>query len=275
MFGVFNRLILAAVILACPVVVAAPAKITLVIYLDLSASMGQHRNQLANMAEGITSELTAKCGDYEILVNNLHYASEYIQGGEVIKASENEPDWITKNTYNRDLLLKSRIRYDSNIASFLGATVFEADSRERTYTSVVDSIKEKLGSAPSGYLNPSALGVLILTDAAPVFEVLNPEEASLKFVEEIGPRKRYMVGSLGAKSESCMDFRYPEESKSTLEPQADLDKVSWLQEFTRLNRGYNWDICSTDRNKEMELLEQSVKDYMIMLMEEAKCQVNT
>ncbi|NQZ02086.1 MAG: hypothetical protein HRT45_15610 [Bdellovibrionales bacterium] len=244
---------------------------TLLVYVDMSASMTTHRNQLADMAGWITDELKAKCGDYEVLVNNLTYETEFAKGGEIVRGKD-QPAWVTKDTPNGKEIIRRRIAYNSWDPAFYYTTMLNSDSREKTYSSVLETLPQRLALAPSGNSPGSAVGILILTDAAPVFETHSPEDASLMLINQLGPRP-YMVGALGARSESCMDTSYANNEFSEELIQADPSKINWLNEFVALNQGYNWSICADDRDEEAELLERSVKDYMIMLMEEAQCMV--
>ena len=141
-----------------------------------------------------------------------------------------------------------------------------------TEAPVLNALKDARQSLFIIRADGQAVGILKLTDAAPVFETHSPEDASLMLINQLGPRP-YMVGALGARSESCMDTSYADNEFSEELIQADPSKINWLNEFVALNQGYNWSICADDRDEEAELLERSVKDYMIMLMEEAQCMV--
>jgi hypothetical protein len=250
---------------------SAASKVTLVIYVDLSESMGRHRKMVSEMAGWLTEELKTKCGDYEVLVNNITYVAKHVPGGEVIKGYQ-EPDWITKDTPDGKEMVRRRIEYNSLNPAFHYMTMLHSGSREKTYTSVLETIEARLATSPGGPYQDTTVGVLILSDAAPVFEAFSPEEATTLLSQQVNGRN-VMVGALGARRPSCMDTAYSENTSLADPPQPDLSKINWLNEFAALNRGYNWDICAPTIEGEASLLEQSVKDYMIMLMEEAQCLV--
>lgn len=237
----------------------ASAKVTLMIYVDMSGSMGGHRRDLANMAEVITENLEMKCGTYEVAVSNLTY-DDIQGGGELVQAGEG-PAFITESTANGKDLLARRIKYDNNQASFAGTTVYARGTHEKTYTSALETIESHLMQSPSGLNSDGTVGILILSDAAPYYESLNPEQASQAMPQLVAGRP-WMFGALGA-APSCMDFpTFPPDAPPS---RARQSQDNWLSQFSRMNDGYMWNMCAE------ESFEQSVMDYMIMLMDKAQC----
>lgn len=237
-------------------------KVSLMIYLDLSPSMNDKRAQVAAMADHITKNLEIQCGDYEIGVSNILYQDAKGGGGELI-AGQDEPKFITKHTPKGRELLKQRIQIDNEPTPGRAIPPYSTGIQEITYSSVAATLANHLKSAPSQLKNSLAVGTLILSDAAPFYEVMSPDQAIGQIHSQLGSRP-FIAGALGAGDIGrCLDAP-PIPMGGDMSDQRKLE-LGLLKDFTDLSGGYYWNMC-----RPLDI-EQTVQDFILMLMEKAGC----
>ncbi|MCB0408189.1 MAG: hypothetical protein KDD34_08300, partial [Bdellovibrionales bacterium] len=229
--------------------------------VDMSDSMNKKRDAVAQVAEKITERLGKQCQQYEIGVSNLVYKERVQIGGELV-VNYGEPAFITENTKNGVELLKERITaktyYQENKSIEF---MYAAGTSEKTYSSVLLTLPEHLKKSPSGLNNDSLVGVLILSDAAPFFEDLPPQQALSQIQASLHGRP-FMASSLGASSLQCLDSPI---KPGELEWDQLVHQLTWLEEFSKNSYGYHWNICS-----DLDM-DQSIDRFLNMLLQAAGC----
>jgi hypothetical protein len=244
----------------------ADKKVTLIIYLDFSLSMNNHRNKVAGLVPYMAERLQRECGNYQIATSNILYRDSHFNN----LTPYGNPTFISPETPRAEERVVHRI-----MAPFQGDTLeminldgyyeIVSGTKEVTYSSVAVSIEENRELLADQDL----VAALLVTDAAPAYELGTAEEM-LQRIHSALPQTQFMAGAVAMKMYNGMprslgpncrpDIPYsPQNSSDTINtsswPTGDL---SALDRFVRLSGGWVWDICEDDYQAHFQEFIQTV-----------------
>lgn len=243
--GIFVRRFLGALVFFG---FAAQAKeVTLIIYVDQSQSMGYEAKVLSKMADVITQRLEKTCGKYRVAVSGISYVGSEARTPSI----KGTPKFITERHGQIGVnLLRERI---------LSMATSEFSSKEKTYTTIVESFKRE----QSELYGSDFVATLLLTDAVPAFEEYTAAEA-LEEIYKIIPKRNFMsfgiVPSFHLNQLSCSVDESPILVSSLSNKQLDQPYL-----FFRQSGGFVADVCSKDMNSQID-------EFLSLVISNAECQ---
>ncbi len=248
-------------------------KVGLLVMLDMSASTKNHRQKLKNLAPIVRKAMESSSCDFKIGVGNIAY--DNLRRNDL--KPWGQPSFVTADTPNGDEMIWERIS-DPELVLFPNGTVSGDDetprgNRERTYSSMVESIEQNLPDLQ----DVVSLGVLLLTDTAPAFEIYGPQIALNRISDLLGSRP-FIPGMIRPSFFEGMMFEHWENSNaddgapvcrldipgqqipgnqiSTLEWQS--RDIEAMDTFIERAWGMSWDVCDKDYDDSLEAYLQTV-----------------
>ncbi len=252
--------------------------VTIVVQVDLSSSMKSHISKLKDLANQVHQAMEQSQCDYRIAVSNIQYY-DYIN---VNLTPWGEPTFVTKDIPTGPDIISDRIlnplaHFNSPMKDD-GEEALPNGANEITYGSIVSSIDQNWNLLQDS----DSLAYLLVTDAAPAFEELTPEQALAQIHTKLNG-KPFLAAILGplfsdpmpvyAKGHSCMPDFNGVYGDIYNPGGAHLDMEGWISKdinathrFARLSQGAFWDVCDPS-------YEEHIQEFILMVMDQMSCQL--
>lgn len=224
-------------------------KVTLLIHLDLSGSLKTMRPVIAQTLSPIIEQ--AMINDFceiQVAVADIKYRDRPDANLRPIGF----PEFVTNQTPNADQLIRERITTPFEVAA-LDPQFNElrdiAGGEELTYSSLAEFIKYNAVSLQ----NQDTVASLLITDAAPAYETMSPDEALNEIYSRIG-RAVYFAGVLANRFEDNMLVKDPNSSCQPDFPAFEYGDAENLSSQYKKISPQNWvskDIFAIDRFVEL------------------------
>lgn len=245
----------------------ADKKVSLIIYLDFSASMTKHIQKVADLIPMMTERLEKTCGNYQIATSNILYHNHHFNN----LTPYGTPTFITPETPRAQERITNRLTapFGSNTREMIaleGQYHVTSSTEEITYSSIVASIEHNLPSLQ----NQDLVAALIVTDAAPAFDHETPSSA-LQKIETLLPNTQFLAMAVGMKMFNGMPKTLgpncrPDFTGTSQNPSLDLlstdgwinPDLSSLEQFTRQSGGWVADICEDSYDSTLQDFIQTI-----------------
>lgn len=254
-------------------------KATILVLIDLSSSMPRHRKKLTQLAPIVKEAMERSQCDIKVGVGGIHYNDNK----KVSMKPWGKPAWITKDMENGSKVIADRIEFPYE--TIFNRQLSEEDedrlpngNSERTYSSIVKSIEANLAELKG----QAVVGTLLVTDAAPGYELFTPIDAKSK-IKSLLSDTPYVSGVIGPQLWEGMKIPSLNNDQERLHCQTDfhgtqtpgafVNKSSWttqdiesLNEFVKETRGWKWDVCEPT-------YDRSLQEFLQMILDAAGCQL--
>lgn len=258
-------------------------KVGLMILLDMSSSTRNHRRKFKNLAPLIKKAMENSQCDFKIGVGNIAYND--LNKNDLTPWGE--PAFVTMETPHAENLIWQRIS-DPESVLFPNGTISGDDetprgSAERTYSSMVEAVEQNKAALE----DTTSLGMILVTDAAPAYEIYTPREALQKIRQTLGNRPFIPAMIRPQLSHHMMmevwDFNTPasESQKSICRldipgsqvPGNKINTNDWVSKdieamdvFIQEAWGEKWNVCDENYDKSLE-------DYLQLVLTLSECQL--
>lgn len=223
-------------------------EVSLIIYVDQSASMAPKKDLIARMMKRVVNQLDKACGKYRVAVSQIAYRgwskSPYIVG---------QPKFITQEHGQAGIkILEDRV--------FELADKTATSPSEKLHSTIALSIEREYQEVATSDL----VAALLISDAVPSSEDYTANEALAKIHSFIPGKKFLAVGIIPqylehSQDPQCTIDEYPKKIGQLTE-----EELSQPHRFFHGSGGYTTDICY--RNFEAQLDE-----FLHYVISNAKC----
>lgn len=227
---------------------AGEKEVSLIIYIDQSASMAHKKDLVIKMMGRVVDQLDKACGKYRIAISQIGYwgwsKSPYIVG---------EPKFITEKHGTPGIkILEDRVQ---TVAS---ETL--SSPSEKLHSTIALSIEREHQELVTSDL----VAALLISDAVPSAEDYTAEEALQRIHSFIPDKKFLAVGIIPqylehAKDPQCQIDEYPKAIRRLSE-----EELSQPHQFFRKSGGYTTDICYKN-------FEAQLDEFLHYVISSANC----